>query len=90
MPKVTEVEVSGGAVDVGDIQLWLYGDLNNDGKVNAKDVTQISKRAAGNITLSADAEEAADVTRDNKVNAKDVTALSRYSVGNPSAMDDIP
>lgn len=57
-----------------------YGDVNDDGKVDAKDVTTLRRSLAGgwNVTIN---EEKADVSADGKVDAKDVTVLRRYLAG---------
>ena len=56
------------------------GDLNEDGFVNAKDVTLLRRFIAGGygVTLT---ENAADVNRDGVVDAKDVTFLRRCITG---------
>lgn len=57
------------------------GDVDGNGKLNAKDVTAIMKHLVGktpeNFVL-----EAADYNGDGKVNAKDVTALMKFLVNN--------
>ena len=56
----------------------ILGDVNGDGKVNIKDVTEIQKFAAKLIDLT-DAEQiCADVNADTKVNIKDATAIQKY------------
>ncbi len=56
----------------------ILGDVNDDGKVNIKDVTLIQKYAAKLISFT-DAEFIrADVTADSKVNIKDATAIQKY------------
>ena len=57
-----------------------YGDVNNDGVIDLKDVTALRRYLAGgwNITTN---EGKADVNRDGSVDPKDVTMLRRYLVG---------
>ncbi len=54
----------------------LPGDVNGDGKLNAKDVTAIMKHLI-NKTPAGFVIEAADFNGDGKLNAKDVVALMR-------------
>lgn len=50
------------------------GDVNGDGKINARDVTALMKYLAGGAYVD---RVLADVNGDGKVNAKDVTALMK-------------
>ena len=57
----------------------MLGDVNDDGKINGKDVLQLRKYIVG---LTKDiTEDAADVTADGKINGKDVLQLRKYIVG---------
>lgn len=59
----------------------LYGDVNGDGSINAKDATLILRYSVGKLTnLSEYDWEAANVNADDRVNAKDATLILRYSV----------
>ena len=58
---------------------FLPGDVNADGKINAKDVTAIMKHLVGS-TPKVFIKEAADFNSDTKINAKDVTALMKFIV----------
>jgi uncharacterized repeat protein (TIGR02543 family) len=58
----------------------LVGDVNGDGKLNAKDVTAIMKHLVG-ATPKNFVEAAADIDANGKVNAKDVTKLMKQLVG---------
>ncbi len=78
-----------GFTDVGDVQMWLYGDVTGDGKVRTGDATQIYKYLAGLITLSDDQLKAADVTGDGKVRTGDATQIYKYLAGLESAFDDL-
>ena len=53
------------------------GDVNADGKVNARDVTDLMK---GILNGTADKNANADINGDGKVNARDVTALMKLLV----------
>ena len=59
---------------------FARGDLNEDGKINIKDVVLLMRSIAGGygVDLSADV---ADLNRDGKVNIKDVVLLMRFIAG---------
>ncbi|MGN0558498.1 MAG: leucine-rich repeat protein [Acutalibacteraceae bacterium] len=57
----------------------LYGDVNGDGKVNVKDVTEIQRAAASIITLSDLQKAVADVNGDGNVNIKDATDIQKFA-----------
>lgn len=56
------------------------GDVNRDGRLNAKDVIAIMKHIVG-VTVKGFDEERADVNGDGKTNAKDVLTLMKYIIG---------
>jgi hypothetical protein len=56
------------------------GDINIDGEINAKDVTQLRRYLAGGWNVNVDKSEA-DLNEDKEINAKDVTLLRRYLAG---------
>ena len=59
----------------------IYGDVNKDGRVNAKDATLIDEYSVEISTLDEIQMEAADVDiNDGNVNAKDSTAIKEFSV----------
>ena len=60
-----------------------YGDVNGDGKVNAKDVLKIRKALVGNETGTY-YKAAGDVNADKNVNAKDVLKIRKYLVDKTS------
>lgn len=64
-----------GYIEVTETQL---GDLNQDGKINAQDVTILMRGLAHLVELTDAQKAAADVNGDGKVNAQDATILSRY------------
>ena len=76
--KFLKVSTAAGKVTVGK---WVYGDVNDDGKIDVKDVVRISRHLAGLQTLTGKALSAADVNGDGSVHVNDVIKLSRYLVG---------
>ncbi len=95
-PRILSVSVADGDVSLGTVSLLLYGDVNDDGAVNAKDALQISRYAAGKSSVfdaAADpAEEAyllfaADVNGDGAANARDALQISRSAAGKSSVFD---
>ena len=60
----------------------LWGDVNHDGKVNAKDATLILQESVGTRdTADFFCYAKADVNGDGKINAKDATLILQHSVG---------
>ena len=59
----------------------IYGDVNNDGRVNALDATLVARYAVGAVSLSSGQLANADVNLDGKVNALDATLIARFAVG---------
>lgn len=64
-------------VDEPDI---LFGDVNNDGEINLKDVVLIRRYIVGGWDVDIN-EAAADVNHDEAINLKDVVMIRRYIVG---------
>ncbi len=77
---------------VQDAEVRLYGDVTGDGKVNVRDLTQISKYIAKNDSVISDSDtylkKVADVTTDEKINVRDMTQISKYIAKNDSVFDD--
>ena len=89
-PEYTALLLSGYYVNVSATDLMallampevvLYGDLNGDGEVDIRDVSQLVLYCNGYITLSPDALAAADVSGDGQVTLRDVGLLVQYSNG---------
>ena len=55
-----------------------YGNVNNDGKIDVKDVTTIQKYVAGTTKLTGNNLKAADVNLDGKVTKSDATLVQKY------------
>ncbi len=58
-----------------------YGDVNADGKANAKDALAVLKNAVGKEKLTQTQKQAADMNGDGKVNAKDAQIILKQAVG---------
>ncbi len=76
--KDVPVSVRDGGINVAD---FIYGDANNDGKINGKDLTVIRRVLATGWDIEVYIKEAADVNLDGKVNGKDMTLIRRYISG---------
>ena len=78
VPKIVPITVESTALDLGQLKLWLYGDVNYDGKVNANDVLMLRLAVAKQINFNDEQNAAADVTKDGIVNVGDVLRLRLY------------
>ncbi|MBR5371618.1 MAG: carbohydrate binding domain-containing protein, partial [Oscillospiraceae bacterium] len=63
---------------------YTLGDLNNDGAIDARDMT-LAKRVVGNANASAAAKLAADVNKDSKVDAEDIKWFQKFLTGETKA-----
>ena len=59
----------------------LLGDVNGDGKVNARDARAVLRYIAGLLEEGEIDEDAADYNGDGKINARDARAILRYIAG---------
>ncbi len=66
-----------GNISVADDRI-VYGDVNDDGKVNAMDATLVARYAIGTYNLDEKAVKCGDVNGDGKLNAMDATLIARY------------
>ena len=66
----------------GSVTVYSYtpGDLNDDGRINSKDVICLLRYIAG-WELDGLVEDALDVNGDGKINSKDAVHLLRYIAG---------
>ena len=90
VPKIVPITVGTTDYDCGQLKLWLYGDVNYDGKVKAGDATQILKYTSYKRTFSEEEMLAADVNNDGKIKAGDATQILKYTSYKASAFDNIP
>lgn len=86
-PEQTALLLSGYYVNVSATDLMallampevvLYGDLNGDGEIDIRDVSQLVLYCNGYITLSPDTLAVADVSGDGKVTVEDIELLVQY------------
>ena len=101
VPKIVAITVGTEDLALGEMKLWLYGDVNYDGKVNkASDVLNINRYIAGYSSIFDQGDEqtkkdrlaAANVTAitgsDTTINkAGDVLNINRYIAGYSSVFD---
>lgn len=62
-------------------ETYLYGDINNDTRINARDATELAKYIVGDLEELAVPESYADLYVDGRVNARDKTTLAQFIVG---------
>lgn len=89
IPRIVEVTVDGENVDLGQQKLWLYGDVNYDGRIRTGDATQVLQYIAKKRTFTAEEFAAADVTGDGNIRTGDATQIKRYIAKKSSDFDDM-
>ncbi|MBS7262405.1 MAG: hypothetical protein KIG36_02225 [Eubacteriales bacterium] len=77
-----DLTLSGGADATAT--LWMLGDLNGDGRINASDNTAMLRHIKGTKTLTGYALVCGDLNADGRVNASDNTAMLRHIKGTKS------
>ena len=96
VPKIVPITVESTALDLGQLKLWLYGDVNYDGAVTIADYTQVLRYAggktsvfdAGNDVTKADRFVAANVIENGTgVDIGDYTQILRRVGGKTSIFD---
>ena len=81
-------EITVGTDNIGkDVTVYLWGDVDRNGKINAMDVTLIRIRAASGIPYGDIRDILADVTGDGRINAMDVTTTRMFAGGK---IDEMP
>lgn len=101
VPKIVPITVEMTDYDCGELKLWLYGDVNYDGKVSVIDATQTQRYAAGKSSKFTegtlqdieDRKLAANVTEpknhDNRIDVVDATQIQRYIAGKTSTFESM-
>ena len=94
-PWTEEITVATTAI-AKDVTVYLWGDVNRDGKVTAADAQEIQRKAAGlSSVFDTDPNSAyctlrADVNRDGKVTAADAQEIQRKAAGLSSTISTLP
>ena len=79
-PWTEEITVDSAAV-TKDVTVYLWGDVNRDGKVNNTDALWVRQSSAGGRVLDAYQKILADLNRDGKVNNTDALWIRQISAG---------
>ena len=79
-PWTEEITVDSTAI-AKDVTVYLYGDVNKDGKVNNTDALWVRQNSAGGRVLDAYQKILADLNRDGKVNNTDALWIRQISAG---------
>ena len=94
-PWTESITVDSAAI-AKDVTVYLWGDVNRDGKVTAADAQEIQRNAA-KLSSAYDTEPnksywilRADVNRDGKVTAADAQEIQRNAAKLSSAIDSLP
>lgn len=94
-PWTESITVDSAAI-AKDVTVYLWGDVNRDGKVTAADAQEIQRNAA-KLSSAYDTEPnksywilRADVNRDGKITAADAQEIQRNAAKLSSAIDSLP
>ena len=93
---ISKTEFDDMTYDIGDWNLWLYGDVTHDGAIGAEDATQILRYIVGKPSVitstTCDEYKIANVTvdTDTVVNVRDATQILRKACGKNSVFDNKP
>lgn len=79
-PWTEEITIDSAAI-TKDVTVYLWGDVNRDGKVNGTDALWVRQSGAGSRTLDAYQKVLADLNRDGKVNGTDVLWIRQIGAG---------
>ena len=88
--RITDVTVNGADVTVDEnaTKLWLYGDINGDGTIDAGDATNILAYIIKKSSLiDEDNKAIGDVNDDGTIDAGDATNVLAYIIGKSSIID---
>lgn len=80
-PNTTNNSCSGGSAGGDSSSSIMYGDLNNDKKIDKKDLLTVQSYIFGYSKLNENQSKAADVNRDGKVDKKDLLAIQSHVFG---------
>ena len=80
-PWTESITVSNQNIYGKDVTVYLWGDVNRDGKVNSTDALWVRQGSAGGRTLDNYQRTLANVNADNKVNSTDALWIRQISAG---------
>ena len=80
-PWAESITVSNQNIYGKDVTVYLWGDVNRDGKVNSTDALWVRQSSAGGRTLDNYQRTLANVNADNKVNSTDALWIRQISAG---------
>lgn len=80
-PWTESITVSNQNIHGKDVTVYLWGDVNRDGKVNSTDALWVRQSSAGGRTLDNYQKTLANVNADNKVNSTDALWIRQISAG---------
>ncbi len=86
--SVSNTDTTG--TDVTGTDVLFYGNLNGDGKVDAKDALMILKNAVQKLEFTEEQVAFADVYQDGKIDAKDALYVLRYAVNKIDTLPYVP
>ena len=79
-PWTESITVDSAAI-AKDVTVYLWGDVNRDGKANSTDALWVRQSSVGGRVLDAYQKILADLNRDGKVNSTDALWIRQISVG---------
>lgn len=80
-PWTESITVSNQNIYGKDVTVYLWGDVNKDGKVNGTDALWVRQSSAGGRALDSYQKILADLNRDGKVNGTDALWIRQISAG---------
>jgi len=81
-PVTVTVTVTGTDLSAATVNLYMWGDVNEDGKVNSTDAIWIRQNSAGSRTFDDDYQNTlGDLNKDGKVNSTDAIWARQVSAG---------
>lgn len=86
-PWTESITVGTDNITGKNVTVYLYGDVNKDGKVNSTDALWVRQSSAGGRVLDAYQKILADLNRDGKVNSTDALWIRQISAGSRTLTD---
>ena len=79
VPKIVPITVESTALDLGQLKLWLYGDVNGDGTISVSDMQRLYAHLNGTKLLTDTS--TADVNNDTLISVSDMQRLYAHLNG---------